>query len=411
MTSLARTSLAALALCLSAAAALAQDTRTIEGSATYLPRIALTENALLMVEVSDQAGTIVGEARERAAGRQVPLPFSVEVPAGQPLRLRAAIFEGGQARWLARDTAIGPGTDAVSVGELVMSPYTPLGFGVAVRCGEEEILAGFDGTDAVIEVRGERARLAPQDSETGRLFVDADDPGTSLFTEGETAEVSWRGEALDECVLAVPPAPGRIRGGGNEPAWSIDIGTEQITLNTAGGAERVVVDTPEPSFSGTDIVLRDSAAGLEVRIVREVCRDTMTGMPHPFGLVVTYDGERLEGCGGAPVDLLTGGTWQVEDIGGAGIIDFSRATLLFTSEGRVSGRATCNEYNGSYTLTGEGLSFGQMATTLRICDEAQMNQEAAFLAALAAVTRFDVDRTGALLLIGAGGETLILARK
>ena len=53
--------------------------------------------------------------------------------------------------------------------------------------------------------------------------------------------------------------------------------------------------------------------------------------------------------------------WNVETIGGMPVVKKSKATILFLEEGRVAGNAPCNRFTGSFRLTGEGLSFAQMA--------------------------------------------------
>ena len=106
---------------------------------------------------------------------------------------------------------------------------------------------------------------------------------------------------------------------------------------------------------------------------------------------------------------LQAGTWVVEDILGGGIIDSSRVTLDFR-EGDVAGRASCNTYQGSWSLDGGRLSIGDVAVTMMACPEALMNQERRFLDALAAADGVRFDETGALLLTS-GGNDIILARK
>lgn len=107
---------------------------------------------------------------------------------------------------------------------------------------------------------------------------------------------------------------------------------------------------------------------------------------------------------------LVGGEWVIEDINGGGVIDNSRASLMFGEDGRVSGMGSCNNYNAGYTLTGEGLSFSRAAATLRACAPALMDQEQKFFDTLAKVSGFSIDETGALILTAPDGGT-ILARR
>lgn len=130
----------------------------------------------------------------------------------------------------------------------------------------------------------------------------------------------------------------------------------------------------------------------------------MSGMPHPYTVILQWDDETLNGCGGEPLSLLTDREWVIEDLDGQGIVDQSRITLqFFAQDGRVAGTASCNRYHGGFTLTGENLTFQHPASTLMACPEALMHQEQTFFRILAAVTGFDIDATGALVLSGPEG--------
>ena len=103
------------------------------------------------------------------------------------------------------------------------------------------------------------------------------------------------------------------------------------------------------------------------------------------------------------------GTWVVEDILGGGIIDDSRVTMEF-SEQRVGGRASCNSYQGAWSLEDGRLSIADVAVTMMACPEAIMNQEQRFLEALAHTDSMRIDDTGALFLTS-GGDDLLRARR
>ena len=67
-------------------------------------------------------------------------------------------------------------------------------------------------------------------------------------------------------------------------------------------------------------------------------------------------------------------------------------TAVFTAD-TVSGSAGCNDYNGSYKLDGDQVTSGPLASTMKACDQAIMDQEAAFLTALQ--TPSSVEQAGA----------------
>ena len=106
--------------------------------------------------------------------------------------------------------------------------------------------------------------------------------------------------------------------------------------------------------------------------------------------------------------LLTGKEWIVEDLDGQGVIDNSRASLNFATDGRVSGSSSCNRFFASYVLHDHMLEIKQAATTMMACPEALMRQEQRFLNALEQVDRLEIDASGALILSGNGHR--ILAR-
>ena len=85
-------------------------------------------------------------------------------------------------------------------------------------------------------------------------------------------------------------------------------------------------------------------------------------------------------------------------------------TATFTADA-VSGSSGCNTYNGTYTLDGDALKIGPLATTRMACDQAVMDQETLFLAALAASTT--VEQTGATVTLrnAAGATQVTLAAK
>jgi heat shock protein HslJ len=62
-------------------------------------------------------------------------------------------------------------------------------------------------------------------------------------------------------------------------------------------------------------------------------------------------------------------------------IQGTELTATFTGD-QVSGSAGCNQYNGSYTLDGDTVTIGPLATTRMACEPDVMDQETAFLTAL-----------------------------
>ena len=104
-------------------------------------------------------------------------------------------------------------------------------------------------------------------------------------------------------------------------------------------------------------------------------------------------------------EQLQGGVWVVEAIDNEEI-DGSKGTLSFTADGTVSGRSFCNNYNGSYTLSGQSLTIGRVASTKMACPPPEMELERAFADILTHVSRFELAEDSALVLHTEDGRTM-----
>ncbi len=203
-----------------------------------------------------------------------------------------------------------------------------------------------------------------------------------------------------------------FRARGNEPPWSLAIEADTMTLVTDYGNTRQVMPTPpvQSTAAGRRYATKSDGKDVVVTISDRPCADNMSGMPFPATVVVQLDGRELSGCGGEPVSLLNGNEWVVEDIDGKGIIDNSRVSLNFGDDGRLYGRASCNTYSATFTLTGEGLTVANAVTTEKACAPSLMQQEGRFLEALQSVQRFEIGPTGELILHGPEGPGIVARR-
>lgn len=103
---------------------------------------------------------------------------------------------------------------------------------------------------------------------------------------------------------------------------------------------------------------------------------------------------------------LVGPTWVAEQIQGRRVAERLPSTITFTAEGRAHGTGGCNRFTGGFALEGRALRFGAMASTNMACEEAAMDQEQRFHAALAVVRGYRI-AGGILHLTDAAGATLI----
>lgn len=290
-------------------------------------------------------------------------------------------------------------------------PAADLPLTTRLRCGDQEIAAGFEGQAMRLRVGDETFDLRGVVSASGAKYEAVGDPATTYWSKGSNATLVVRGRSYPECV-PVEGAARAFRARGNEPPWTLEIAAERITLVTDYGQKRL--EAPTPAAETLPGVTRYAAgsgdASIAITISDRVCGDSMSGMPYPQSVELVADGRTLAGCGGEPVALLAGAEWTVESLGGAGLVEGSSATLAFGGDGRVSGKASCNGFTGEYSLTGEGLSIGKLATTRMACPPPLMEQEAAFLAALGAVQRFEITPEGKLALLAVDGKGIVARR-
>ena len=401
---------ALVALAPLATAAQEKAMREVTGELVYSERIALPPEAHALVEVRGAGDEVLAMTRVETNGRQAPVTFALEMPAGLAGTLRGGLFRGAEPLWVSAEVAIAPGDQAVELGAVTLTRFEPMGFASRMTCGGRDVTVGFAGQRAILEVAGERLVLAPARAASGAKFEHPDEPGTWFWSKGETALVSLAGELLPECTLAVPRPEQPFRARGNEPGWHLEIAEARLTLVTDYGAERREAALPAAEFEPGEVIYEVEPWDAVIRIAATRCHDTMTGMPYPKTATVELPERTLRGCGGEARDLLVGPLWLVEEIDGREVLDAARVTLDFRTDGRLAGRASCNRYTAGFELTGETLTIAPAASTRMACAEALMEEEARFFSALSEVRRFDVDAGGALLLIAADGRVLVTAR-
>lgn len=275
-------------------------------------------------------------------------------------------------------------------------------FHAELNCARLPITATQQDDDQLLlSAKGEPFVLTQAISASGARYVAEGEPETSLWFKGEQARLVLQGVDYPQCAPAgaiIEP----FRASGNEPFWSVTLEGGMLTLNRLNEGELPAQAYVAGEADGYFHTQGGHPVSLEVS--DQICQDSMSGMLYPQQVNVQVEGASLNGCGGDPARLLQGGEWVVEDIDGGGIIDRSRVTLNFGADGRVTGRASCNNFMGEYQLTGEGLSISHPATTRKACAPSLMEQEQRVLHNLDTLQRFDIDDTGALLLHSADGS-------
>ena len=408
----------ALALLAGCAGGPVQDLMLVRGQLDYRNRIALPPDAVAVVELTrTQDGRVLAEQRIPLNGRQVPVPFALNVRRAflqndVNYALRGTVEVQGQAAWLSEPLDVRSASGVVNVGTLTLRPWDAVAFASRLDCGQRTarvgVVRGSTGDVTRLTVDGERFELQGIVSASGARYEAVGDPTTQLWVKGDLATLTLRGQMLPECTVT-RDAPDAVRARGNEPSWNLELGTT-LRFSTPD----VILEGTAPGGQVIDGVRRHAGIvngrSVNVTLTPRTCRDSMSGMPFPYVAEVIVSGRTFRGCGGESDALLMGREWIVEDIGGRGIVDRSRATLDFGADGRLAGRASCNAYTSSYVLTGESLTIGTTATTMMSCPPALIEQERRFLDILQRVRGFDVTDTGALVLSDDRGQKITARR-
>jgi heat shock protein HslJ len=216
------------------------------------------------------------------------------------------------------------------------------------------------------------------------------------------------------CAIQVWAAsPERWRAIGHEPSWSLTRADGQMTLETDFGAKRTSFPTPTVTRVDDRTVLYTGTvdgASLRLTVKSEICADTMTGMPRPEQVSLTFGDRKFEGCGGEPASLLKGSDWVVTELAGRAALPEPLMTVTFSDDGRVSGSASCNRFGADWQLSGEGLTIGKGMSSMMACEERVMQQEQSFLAAMQSVARFSRPSDRVLVLHTNDDRTIVLKK-
>ena len=105
-----------------------------------------------------------------------------------------------------------------------------------------------------------------------------------------------------------------------------------------------------------------------------------------------------------PDVTLTNTYWKLVQLNGAAVSpgEDKELHMILRGEDQVGGYAGCNHFTGSVTVSGEGVAFGPIASTRRMC-AVGMQQEDAFLQALENAHRYSISGED-LAIENAGGE-------
>ena len=115
----------------------------------------------------------------------------------------------------------------------------------------------------------------------------------------------------------------------------------------------------------------------------------------------------LAACSGATSSsggTLEGTVWSLVTLGQNSLIPGTTITLSFEN-GQVGGTSGCNSYGGSYQVSGESLSLGDLFMTEMACLEPEgvMQQEGVYLGALGSAQTYTLSGGSLTIILSDGG--------
>ena len=101
---------------------------------------------------------------------------------------------------------------------------------------------------------------------------------------------------------------------------------------------------------------------------------------------------------------LAGGHWRPSSIGLESLAPKTPVYVAFSDDGKVTGFGGCNRFFGGYTVSGNSIKIGPLASTRKGCPDT-LNLEIEFFKALQGAETFE-QTDAALVLIGPDGAKL-----
>lgn len=103
------------------------------------------------------------------------------------------------------------------------------------------------------------------------------------------------------------------------------------------------------------------------------------------------------------------GAWRVEKLDGKKLLPGTEITMVFTDDGRVSGKGTINNYFASWIESDGLILFTHAGLTMMAGPEGHMGQESVFIKYLSQARRYKIN--GDILTLSDGKKDLITARR
>ena len=179
----------------------AQQMRSLTGQVNVLERMALPDDGVLIIDVTDAQDTPLAELRRPTDGAQSPFAFELTVPADKALIVRTGLRAGNDLLWLSEPVSLAAGTEDLALGDTRALRVDPMGVAALLQCGTQTIEIGFLHEEVRLRFNEQFLALLAQPAASGTLYVAANNPATQIHLKDQSAILTVDGAELSACQL------------------------------------------------------------------------------------------------------------------------------------------------------------------------------------------------------------------
>ncbi|GAB1470438.1 hypothetical protein MASR2M66_13150 [Chloroflexota bacterium] len=125
-----------------------------------------------------------------------------------------------------------------------------------------------------------------------------------------------------------------------------------------------------------------------------------------IGLLVLFT---LVACAGKPAASVQG-QWELVSYNKTPAVSGVDTSITFSPDGKLSGNVGCNGFGGDYSVDGNKITFGPIASTLMFCENVA-EQESGTLAVFQESATFVLDGNMLTITSADGASSIVLKQK
>jgi len=274
-------------------------------------------------------------------------------------------------------------------------------------CGNVDVPTRFENDQLYLTIDGVEYALPAVIAASGARYAgEHDGKNVEFWNKGREASLTVGQREYPRCHQVDDGLPATYRAVGQEPSWLLLLEADAARLYLQHGSEELTAPRDRIRTGSDRWHVNMDGKRVSFSMEDGLCRDTMSGIPHPHRATLSVDDNTYQGCGGNPLDLVEWITWHVVSIDDEPLPAGVNIDMLFMDDGRMGGQSACNRYFGPFQLGEQGVNVGPLARTLKLCDPARMKVEETFVKRLESAFSHDFDEQGRLIIRDAQGGSI-----